>query len=104
MKARAVNGETIEVTGCTLVDGISVEVTLTINTVQLIHKLGAKAAHAKGRKSQMASGLVKAVADKTGNQIVRCQARDKREAQRKRMDEAIAASRAKREAAGDVTW
>jgi hypothetical protein len=72
-------GETIELMGYTMVDGVQVEVTLTVNTVKLIHKLGNKAAYSKGRKAQMAQGLVKVTVDKASNATVRAQVQAKAE-------------------------
>lgn len=78
-------GELIEITGSIIVEGISTDVTLTVNTIQLIHILGDKAARAKGRKSQLCSGLVKAKVDSTAHGIVQSVLKDKRDAQRARM-------------------
>lgn len=64
-------GEVLEITGCTIVDGISVDVVLQINTVQLIHKLGGKAVLNRSRKARGFGGLVVASADKERSNAIR---------------------------------
>lgn len=64
-------GEVIEFEGTTIVDGVSVDVLLQINTVQLIHKLGGKAVLNRSRKARGFGGLVVASADKVRSQAIR---------------------------------
>jgi hypothetical protein len=95
--------ETLTFNGTTIVDGITVEVVLTVNTVQLIHKLGDKAARNRGRKARLGSGLITVTADKAGNQAVREAAALKRKARKADMAARQArwdAERAAEEAAG----
>ena len=48
--------DTITLTGWTMVEGVNVEVTLTVDTVALIHWLGAKAARSMHGKASDAKG------------------------------------------------
>lgn len=73
-------GETVTYTGQTIVDGIPVPVTLTVNTVRLIHELGARAARSKGRKAAALRGAVVVVADPAGADTVRVKMDDARRA------------------------
>ncbi len=79
-------GEVLEITGCTIVDGVSVDILLQINTVQLIHKLGGKAVLNRSRKARGFSGLVVATADKERSQAIR-EARALKHAARRHRDE-----------------
>lgn len=71
-------GETISFSGQTIVDGIPVPVRLTVNTVRLIHELGARAARSKGRKAAALRGAVVITADPAGADTVRIQMTDAR--------------------------
>ena len=69
MKGNA--GEIIDIEGTTMVDGVSVDILLRINTVQLIHRLGGKAVLNRSRKARIFSGMVVAEADKEKSQAIR---------------------------------
>ena len=104
-------GECLVITGSIIVEGISTDVTLTVNTIQLIHILGDKAARAKGRKSQVCSGLVKAKVDSTAHGIVQSVLKDKRKARAEHMAAAMqkaaerkAAGERYEPAEGDIKW
>ena len=57
--------DTITLTGWTMVEGVNVEVTLTVDTVALIHWLGAKAARSMHGKASDAKGDVRARVSKS---------------------------------------
>lgn len=82
MRVAANWGEVLEIDGATTVDGVNVAVTLRINTVQLIHRLGGKAVLNRSRKARIFEGMVVAEADKEKSQAIR-EARAIKRAQRR---------------------
>lgn len=69
--------------GHTTVDGVTVQVTLVIDNIALIHALGAKAALSKGGKATEAGGLVYArvaAHDRESVKIARAEKRAKNKA------------------------
>jgi hypothetical protein len=54
----AVPSDTVKFVGALVIDGAQYRIVLTVDTVGLIHVMGAKAARSKGKKSADAGGLV----------------------------------------------
>lgn len=65
------NGEILVFNGHTIVNGIQVEVVLCVNTVRLIHELGARAAGNRGRRVKMCKGAILVKTDKEASDAVR---------------------------------
>lgn len=73
-------------TGTVIVEGISVEVDLTVDVVALILELGERAARNSGCRSQSHGGAVVVRANKPQNRLVRAIIAERRAAERARTE------------------